>query len=50
MDALRAAAVILGIVDGVSLQLTFDPKAFGLAEATRFCGDAVMRYLAKEAR
>jgi len=47
-DVLRAAAVILALVDGVSLQLTFDPTAFRVAEATRFCGDAVMRYLARE--
>jgi len=47
-DVLRAAAVILGLVDGVSLQLTFDPTAFRVAEATRFCSDAVMRYLARE--
>ena len=44
----EAAAVILGLLDGVSLQLTFDPTAFRVAEATRFCGDAVMRYLARE--
>src|SRR5881397_2976732 len=50
VDVLRAAAVILGLVDGVSLQLTFDPTAFRVAEATRFCGDAVMRYLTREAR
>src|SRR5437899_12112749 len=49
-DPLRAAAVILGLVDGVSLQLTFDPTAFRVAEATRLCGDAGMRYLAREAR
>src|SRR5213592_416802 len=48
VDVLRAAAVILGLVDGVSLQLTFDPAAFGVAEASRFCGEAVTRYLAKE--
>ena len=47
-DVLRAAAVILGLVDGVSLQLTFDPAAFSVAQATRFCGDAVVRYLARE--
>jgi AcrR family transcriptional regulator len=41
----RAAAVVLGLVDGVSLQLTFDPKAFGVAEAARFCDDALGRYL-----
>ena len=49
VDVLRAAAVILALVDGVSLQLTFDPAAFRVADATRFCGDAVMRYLAREA-
>ena len=41
-------ALDLGLVDGVSLQLTFDPAAFGVAEASRFCGEAVTRYLAKE--
>jgi len=48
-DGRRAAAVILGLVDGVSLQLAFDSTAFSVAEATRFCSDAVMRYLAREA-
>jgi len=48
LDVRRAGAVILGLVDGVSLQLAFDPNAFSVAEATRFCGDAVMRYLARE--
>ena len=47
-DGRRAAAVILGLVDGVSLQLAFDSTAFSVAEATRFCTDAVMRYLARE--
>jgi AcrR family transcriptional regulator len=45
----RAAAVVLGLVDGVSLQLTFDPEAFGVAEAARFCDDALSRYLGGEA-
>ena len=44
----HAGAVILALVDGLSLQVTFDPKAFGLARATRVCEDAVLRYLAKE--
>jgi AcrR family transcriptional regulator len=48
VDPSRAAAVVLGLVDGVSLQLTFDPEAFSLAEAARFCDDALGRYLAKE--
>jgi AcrR family transcriptional regulator len=48
VDVRRAGAVILGLVDGVSLQLTFDPAAFTVAEATKFCGEAVLRYLARE--
>ena len=40
-----AASVILALVDGVSLQLTFDPKAFSVIEATRFCEQALQRYL-----
>ena len=48
VDPQRAAAVVLGLVDGVSLQLTFDPEAFSVADAARFCDDAIARYLAKE--
>jgi AcrR family transcriptional regulator len=48
VDPTRAAAVVLGLVDGLSLQLTFDPAAFAVAEAARFCDDALGRYLAKE--
>lgn len=44
----RAAAVVLGLVDGVSLQLTFDPDAFGVAEAARMCDEALARYLTRE--
>ncbi len=50
VDVLQGAAVILALLDGVSLQLTFDPKAFGRAAAVRFCEDALMRYLQKEAQ
>jgi AcrR family transcriptional regulator len=48
VDPQRAAAIVLGLVDGISLQLTFDPEAFTVAEATRFCDDALGRYLGKE--
>ena len=48
IDPARAAAVVLGLGDGISLQLTFDPDAFGVAEAARFCDDALGRYLGKE--
>ena len=44
----RAAAVVLGLVDGVSLQLTFDPDAFSIAEAARLCDEALARYLDRE--
>jgi AcrR family transcriptional regulator len=40
-----AGAVILALVDGLSLQRTFDPPALSLARATRCCQAAVMRYL-----
>jgi len=48
VDPHRAAAVVLGLIDGLSLQLTFDPETFGVAEAARFCDDALGRYLARE--
>ena len=38
VDPARAAAVVLGLVDGLSLQLTFDPEAF-----TRRRGHALLR-------
>jgi len=49
VDPARAAAVVLGLVDGLSLQLTFDPEAFSVAEATRFCAEALDRYLGRKA-
>lgn len=45
VDPGQAAAVILGLLDGVALQLTFDPGVFGVATATRFCDEAIDRYL-----
>jgi len=48
VDPRRASAVVLGLIDGLSLQLTFDPEAFGVAEAAQFCDDALGRYLARE--
>ena len=45
IDPEEAGAIILAIVDGISLQRTFDAKAFTLARATRFCEEAIMRYL-----
>lgn len=47
VDPVHGAAVILALLDGVSLQLAFDPRAFTVATATRFCEDAIWRYLAR---
>ena len=46
VDPEEAGAVILALVDGLSLQRTFDPHAQSLARATRICEEAVTRYLA----
>lgn len=48
VDPQQAGAVILALVDGLSLQLTFDPKAFTVAQAARLGKEAVLRYLARE--
>jgi AcrR family transcriptional regulator len=45
VNVTAAAAVILGLLDGVSLQLTFDPEASTLRDAARFCEEALHRYL-----
>jgi AcrR family transcriptional regulator len=50
VDTVHAAAVILALLDGVSLQLTFEPRAFSVAAAVRVCEDALLRYLEREAR
>jgi AcrR family transcriptional regulator len=42
-----AGSVVLALVDGVSLQRAFDPKAITLARAVRMCEDAALRYLEK---
>ena len=47
VDPEEAGAVILALVDGLSLQRAFDPRALGLERATRSCEDAVARYLAR---
>ena len=43
----EAGAIILALVDGIALQRTFDGKAFTLERASRFCEEAVSRYLAR---
>lgn len=46
----QAAAVVLGLLDGVALQLTFDPRAFGVTTAAKFCEEVLGRYLARAGR
>jgi len=48
VDPEEAGAVILAVIDGVSLQRTFDAKAFTPERAARFCEDAIARYLEKK--
>jgi AcrR family transcriptional regulator len=42
----EAAAVILAVVDGLSLQLTFDPDLMPLGRAVRLAEEALAAYLA----
>jgi AcrR family transcriptional regulator len=41
----EAAAVILALVDGLSLQLTFEPETMRAARASRLAEEALRRYL-----
>ena len=45
IDLEEAGSVILALVDGISLQRTFDPRALTLARATRVCEEAALRFL-----
>jgi AcrR family transcriptional regulator len=45
VNVTQAAAVIVGLMDGVALQLTFDPPALPLNTAVHCCYEAVARYL-----
>jgi hypothetical protein len=47
VDPVEAGAVILALVDGLSLQRTFDARALTFERAARACEDAVTRYLVK---
>jgi hypothetical protein len=42
----EAAAAILALVDGLCLQLTFEPATLSSARATRLIDDVLNRYLA----
>ena len=45
MDVEGAAAVVLGLLDGLSLQLTFDRGLMTVSRAARVAEDALFRYL-----
>jgi AcrR family transcriptional regulator len=45
VDTDQAAAVIVGLIDGMALQIIFDPQALPLSTAVQGCYDAVERYL-----
>jgi TetR/AcrR family transcriptional repressor of bet genes len=45
IDIEEAAGVILGLLDGLSLQLTFDRGLMTLSRAARVAEDALVRYL-----
>lgn len=45
VDVTQAAAVVVGLMDGLALQLRFDPQALALETAVQCCCDAVDRYL-----
>jgi AcrR family transcriptional regulator len=46
----EAAALVLAVVDGLSLQLTFDPARVSAGAAARIAEDALARYLEGGAR
>jgi AcrR family transcriptional regulator len=41
----EASAIVLAVLDGLSLQLTFEPALLGPARAARLCEDVLLRYL-----
>ena len=41
----EAAAVVLALLDGLSLQLTFDRRLMSRGRAARLCEEALLRYL-----
>jgi hypothetical protein len=45
IDPLAAAAAVLGLLDGLSLQHTFDRRGLPRAEAERLCTDVLWAYL-----
>ena len=42
----QAGAIILALVDGLSLQRNFDPQALSHRDAVRLCESAIFRFLA----
>jgi AcrR family transcriptional regulator len=49
VDPREASVVVLAVLDGLSLQLTFDPRLVPVSRAARLAEEALLRYLRKEA-
>jgi AcrR family transcriptional regulator len=45
VDVLQASAVILALIDGISLQLTFEKKLMSLPDAQRLCETVSLQHL-----
>jgi AcrR family transcriptional regulator len=45
LNITQAAAVIVGLLDGMALQMTFEPQALPLPKAVQSCYETVERYL-----
>ncbi len=45
VNVLQASALILALIDGISLQLTFEKKLMSLGEAQRLCETLLLKHL-----
>jgi hypothetical protein len=45
VDVLQTSAMILALIDGISLQLTFEKKLMSLPDAQRLCETVLLKYL-----
>lgn len=50
VDLKEASAAVLALLDGVSLQLTFDREFLATSQASRLCEEALFMYLAARPR
>ncbi len=50
VDVTEASAMVLAVVDGISLQLTFERRLMPATTAEQLCGDLLLGYLLREQR